>query len=321
MTARALHYVFKIGDRKASYDFFTKVLQMKVLRHEEFEEGCKAECNGKVAYENVCNFRPYNGKWSKTMVGYGNEDDHFVIELTYNYEIGSYRLGNDFMGRFYPLPYLKSFQTTCSFRECLSSLTTFTRRLTVVRLTDPDGHWFLICPGKGYPRVVKVGVRVQDLEKSVDYWTNKLGMKVVEERDGGRTTMSFGEGQCSLEVRQLPEGTVLDRASAYGRIAFAYPDEKVWKVEKVEFQLHDLQSKIKAANLPILKELVTLDTPGKASVQVVILADPDQHEICFVGDRGFRELSKVDPAADELIRKAIDEDDSASWFKDGKQSV
>lgn len=31
------------------------------------------------------------------MVGYGPEDDHFVIELTYNYEIGSYRLGNDFM--------------------------------------------------------------------------------------------------------------------------------------------------------------------------------------------------------------------------------
>ncbi|WKY00056.1 hypothetical protein Q1695_014718 [Nippostrongylus brasiliensis] len=286
MTARALHYVFKIGDRKASYDFFTKVLQMKVLRHEEFEEGCKAECNG-----------PYNGKWSKTMVGYGNEDDHFVIELTYNYEIGSYRLGNDFMGRFYP---------AIDGREGVKKLP-----CGKLQLTDPDGHWFLICPGKGYPRVVKVGVRVQDLEKSVDYWTNQLGMKIVEERDGGRTTMSFGEGQCSLEVRQLPEGTVLDRASAYGRIAFAYPDEK----------LHDLQSKIKAANLPILKELVTLDTPGKASVQVVILADPDQHEICFVGDRGFRELSKVDPAADELIRKAIDEDDSASWFKDGKQSV
>lgn len=27
----------------------------------------------------------------------------------------------------------------------------------------------------------------------------------------------------------------------------------------------------------------------------------DGHEICFVGDEGFRELSKVDPAADKLI--------------------
>ena len=30
------------------------------------------------------------------MVGYGPEDSHFVIELTYNYEIGSYTMGNDF---------------------------------------------------------------------------------------------------------------------------------------------------------------------------------------------------------------------------------
>jgi hypothetical protein len=30
------------------------------------------------------------------MVGYGPEDKHFVIELTYNYGIGSYQMGNDF---------------------------------------------------------------------------------------------------------------------------------------------------------------------------------------------------------------------------------
>lgn len=30
------------------------------------------------------------------MVGYGPEDNHFVVELTYNYGIGSYKVGNDF---------------------------------------------------------------------------------------------------------------------------------------------------------------------------------------------------------------------------------
>ena len=30
------------------------------------------------------------------MVGYGAEDNHFVVELTYNYGIGEYALGNDF---------------------------------------------------------------------------------------------------------------------------------------------------------------------------------------------------------------------------------
>ena len=37
---------------------------------------------------------PYDGKWSKTMMGYGDEDTHFVMELTYNYGISSYRLGD-----------------------------------------------------------------------------------------------------------------------------------------------------------------------------------------------------------------------------------
>lgn len=30
------------------------------------------------------------------MVGYGPEDDHFVVELTYNYGIKHYNKGNDF---------------------------------------------------------------------------------------------------------------------------------------------------------------------------------------------------------------------------------
>jgi hypothetical protein len=30
------------------------------------------------------------------MAGYGVEDDHFVVELTYNYGIKEYKLGNDF---------------------------------------------------------------------------------------------------------------------------------------------------------------------------------------------------------------------------------
>lgn len=42
-------------------------------------------------------YSPYDGKWSKTMVGFGPEDDHFVAELTYNYGVGEYQLGNDFL--------------------------------------------------------------------------------------------------------------------------------------------------------------------------------------------------------------------------------
>ena len=84
---RALHWVFKVSNRRESITFFREILGMKILRHEEFSEGCDAQCNG-----------PFDGKWSKTMVGYGPEDTHFVMELTYNYNIGGYKLGNDLQG-------------------------------------------------------------------------------------------------------------------------------------------------------------------------------------------------------------------------------
>ena len=52
---RALHFVLKIGDRPAMIDFLKNTLGMKVLRHEEFEEGCEATCNGpyQVIYHGV----------------------------------------------------------------------------------------------------------------------------------------------------------------------------------------------------------------------------------------------------------------------------
>lgn len=70
-----------------------------------------------------------------------------------------------------------------------------------------------------------------------------------------------------------------------------------------------------------MTRLVSLDTPGKATVHVVILADPDGHEICFVGDEGFRSLSQVDPNADKLLNEAIGKDKSDEWFEKKKNKT
>uniref|UniRef100_A0A1I7XQL2 Glyoxalase domain-containing protein 4 n=1 Tax=Heterorhabditis bacteriophora TaxID=37862 RepID=A0A1I7XQL2_HETBA len=288
--ARALHYVFKIGDRRASYEFYTRILHMKILRHEEFEEGCQASCNGYCLGTLLSSYNvviPYNGKWSKTMVGYGSEDDHFVIELTYNYHIKSYQMGNDYYGIYIESGYLYKSMENRGMKEKTSC------GKLIVR--DPDGHMFLIGNGLDSPRIVKVAVMVQNMEKSIDYWTTQLGMKITS-KEKELASMSYGDGQCEWEVRQLK--TELIRSSASGRVAFSYPDD----------ELHELQGKIQLAHLPIIKELVTLETPGKANVKVIILADPDQHEICFVGDAGFRELSKIDPVADQMIRKEIEDE-------------
>lgn len=46
ITGRALHFVFKIADRGLTAHFYRNILGMKILRHEEFADGCEAACNG-----------------------------------------------------------------------------------------------------------------------------------------------------------------------------------------------------------------------------------------------------------------------------------
>uniref|UniRef100_A0A8C6I303 Gem nuclear organelle associated protein 4 n=1 Tax=Mus spicilegus TaxID=10103 RepID=A0A8C6I303_MUSSI len=257
-TRRALHFVFKVGNRFQTVHFFRDVLGMQVLRHEEFEEGCKAACNG-----------PYDGKWSKTMVGFGPEDDHFVAELTYNYGIGDYKLGNDFMGIT-----LASSQAVSNARKLEWPLSKVAEG--IFETEAPGGYKFYLqdrSPSQSDP-VLKVTLAVSDLQKSLNYWSNLLGMKIYEQD----------------EEKQ--------------RALLGYADN----------QLPDLEDLMKRESHSILTPLVSLDTPGKATVQVVILADPDGHEICFVGDEAFRELSKMDPKGSKLLDDAMEADKSDEWF-------
>ncbi|MBN3304900.1 GLOD4 protein, partial [Amia calva] len=271
---RALHFVFKVGDRRKTAAFYRDVLGMKILRHEEFEEGCKATCNG-----------PYDGKWSKTMVGFGPEDDHFVAELTYNYGVGEYRPGNDFLG------------FTVQSRQAVNNA----RRLGWPLTEAGDGIFITEAPG-GYrftlldqdqpetDPVQKVTLAVSDLQRSTAYWSSLLGMQVFERDEGRRTVLlGFSDTQCKLELHDI--GGPVDHGTAFGRIAFSCPRE----------QLPGIEAQMKKESQKILTPLVSLDTPGKATVEVVILVDPDGHEICFVGDEAFRELSRMDPGANTLL--------------------
>lgn len=60
------------------------------------------------------------------------------------------------------------------------------------------------------------------------------------------------------------EGEPINHATGYGRIAFSVPTS----------DLENYQEKAKDNQYKILTPFVTLDTPGKASVSVVIFADP-----------------------------------------------
>ena len=57
---------------------------------------------------------------------------------------------------------------------------------------------------------------------------------------------------------------------------------------------------MKASGDKVLHEPVTLPTPGKADVVVVIVQDRDDYEICFVGEAGFNDLSAPAEGADRI---------------------
>lgn len=265
---------------------------MKILRHEEFEEGCKASCNG-----------PYDGLWSKSMVGFGPEDDHFVVELTYNYGVKKYKRGNDFQ------------RISIYSKDILARV----KQSKYAQTEGADGAVIVEAPGD-YPfhiydkpsqrsdPVYSITLSVSNLTKSLDYWSKLLGMTVYSQTDTS-ALLGYSDDQAKLELVQLSDP--VDHAEAFGRIAFSCPTSELPEIER----------SMKEAEQTLLTPLLSLDTPGKATVQVVILADPDGHEICFVGDEGFRELSKVDPNADQLINDAIAKDKSDDWFakKQGKK--
>lgn len=279
---RALHFVFKIAERKLTAKFYREILGMKVLRHEEFSEGCEAACNG-----------PYANRWSKTMIGYGPEDTHFVVELTYNYGINYYQPGNDFRG------------ITIRSKEAIQRA-----KADGWPLKEENGKFVLEAPG-GYkyflidqpqPQdrdpVEKVTLSSSNLQRSIDYWQGILKLNVFEKSEKS-VTLGFDKGQAKLELEDI--GTEVNHAKAYGRIAFSIPFD----------QQPEIQKKIRESGNKILTDLITLDTPGKASVRVIILADPDGHEICFVDDEGFRKLSVPDYPSEKVLDRYIEKEEKA----------
>lgn len=70
---RLLHTMLRVADLPKSIAFY-ELLGMRVLRTSE-----------NTAY-----------KYSLTFMGYGGEDAHAVLELTYNYGVSTYELGSAF---------------------------------------------------------------------------------------------------------------------------------------------------------------------------------------------------------------------------------
>ncbi|MCK5001856.1 MAG: lactoylglutathione lyase [Gammaproteobacteria bacterium] len=71
---RLLHTMLRVGDLDRSIKFYTEILGMTLLRQKDYPEG----------------------KFTLAFLGYGNEQENTVLELTHNWDTSSYELGKGF---------------------------------------------------------------------------------------------------------------------------------------------------------------------------------------------------------------------------------
>ncbi len=71
---RILHTMLRVGDLERSIAFYTNVLGMQLLRRKDYPAG----------------------EFTLAFIGYGDETDQTVLELTYNWGVDKYELGTAF---------------------------------------------------------------------------------------------------------------------------------------------------------------------------------------------------------------------------------
>ena len=71
---RMLHTMIRVGDLERSLRFYCDVLGMRLLRRKDYE----------------------SGRFTLAFVGYGDEANNTVVELTHNWDTDRYDLGNAF---------------------------------------------------------------------------------------------------------------------------------------------------------------------------------------------------------------------------------
>jgi len=69
---RILHTMLRVTDLQKSISFYTDILDMQLLRSKDYPEG----------------------RFTLAFLGYGDEQENTVLELTHNWDTDSYDLGN-----------------------------------------------------------------------------------------------------------------------------------------------------------------------------------------------------------------------------------
>lgn len=270
---RFLHYTLKITDRLATKNFFCNILGMKILRHEEMDSGCAAQCNG-----------DYESPWSKTVAGYGHEHSFFGFELNFNYDVEGYQYGNDLSSMT-----IHNRQAVANARQFLDQKFIERDDKQSITIRSPDGHRFILVDEDVHPGddpVRCLSLNVADLEKSTDYYTRLLKMKINEKESSDKQVkLYYGlltsqaaqvksksgfllDKQCQLELIGLHQP--IDRGTGYGRKAFSCPRADIDPIQAM------MEREGFTVLIPAMELGGLLDFNKE---KIVILQDPDGNEV------------------------------------------
>ncbi|CAM9181827.1 unnamed protein product [Scytosiphon promiscuus] len=241
---KMLHVVYRVGNMDRAIKFYQDVFGMELLRYRDVEED----------------------KYSNAFLGYGTESkgEHFSIELTYNYGVESYKIGDGFNAMGLRLPDLEGIVARAKegggevvsgpeevkLGPCIIPDEPVGKYVleNVAVIKDPDGYKFEVSESN-YRRdpVSKVSLLTLDMEKSIDFYQDALGMTLLRRRSllPQKTQqvcwMGYGEEDDStlLELVYEYNREKIDRGDGYGQIAVSTPDvfDAAAAVEKTKYDV------------------------------------------------------------------------------------
>ncbi|GMI81266.1 GlyoxalaseI 6 [Hibiscus trionum] len=258
---RMLHVVYRVGDLDQTIKFYTECFGMKLLRKRDIPEE----------------------RYTNAFLGYGPEDSHFVIELTYNYGLDQYDIGTAFghfgiavedVAKTVELIKVKGGKVTREPGPVKGGTT------VIAFVEDPDGYKFELIERRPAPEpLCQVMLRVGDLDHSIKFYEKAFGMELLRTRDNPEykytiAMMGYGpeDKNAVLELTYNYGVTDYEKGNGYAQIAIGTDD--VYKTAEA----------VKLFGGKVTREPGPL--PG-VNTKIMSCLDPDGWKTVFVDNIDF----------------------------------
>ncbi|KAH7569475.1 hypothetical protein JRO89_XS06G0168000 [Xanthoceras sorbifolium] len=166
-------------------------------------------------------------KHSLAMIGYGDEFETDVLELTYNYGVTEYSKGNG-----YAQAILVAISTNDVYKsgEVVKLSNSFHLKMAEAAPVAPNAE-LLEWPKKDKRRLLHAVYRVGDLDRTIKFYTEGFGMKLLRKRDipeekYSNAFLAFGpeESNFAVELTYNYGVTSYDIGAGFGHFGIATQD-------------------------------------------------------------------------------------------------